>query len=165
MNESKELFLNTPPGKLFLKVAIPGTISMLAATLFSLVDGIFVGQILGDTAFAAASLAIPYTIVNFALAELIGVGSSVPISIHLGKSEEQKANNYFSCACILIVLTGIFMGVLLYFGAKPVMAFMGAEGKLAQMAADYLKVYAICSPITTMTFAVDNYLHICGKTK
>lgn len=165
MDESKELFLNTPPGKLFLKAAIPGAISMLAATLFSLVDGIFVGQILGDTAFAAASLAIPFTIANFALAELIGTGSSVPISIHLGKGEDEIANNYFSCACILIVLTGIFMGVLLYFGSEPIMAFMGAEGKLAEMAADYLKVYAICSPITTMTFAVDNYLRICGKNK
>ena len=165
MDESKELFLNTSPKKLFLKTAIPGAISMLAAMLFSLVDGIFVGQILGDTAFAAANLAIPFTIINFALAELIGTGSSVPISIHLGKGEEKHANNYFSCACILIVLTGILMGIVLYFGAEPIMAFMGAEGEFAQMAADYLKVYAICSPITTMTYAVDNYLRICGKNK
>lgn len=165
MDDSKELFLNTSPGKLFLKAAIPGAVSMLAATLFSLVDGIFVGQILGAAAFAAACLAIPYTIVNFALAELIGVGSSVPISIYLGMGEDKKANNYFSCACILIVLTGILMGVPLYFGAVPIMAFMGAEGEVRQMAADYLKVYAICSPITTMTFAVDNYLRICGKNK
>lgn len=165
MNESKELYIKTPPYKLFLKVAIPGAVSMLAATLFSLVDGIFVGQILGDTAFAAANLAIPYTILNFALAELIGTGSSVPISIYLGKGEEKQANNYFSCACILIVLTGILMGFLLYFGAEPIMSFMGAEGEFAQMAADYLKVYAICSPVTTMTYAVDNYLRICGKNK
>lgn len=165
MDESNELYLSTPPRSLFLKAAIPGTISMLAGTLFSLVDGIFIGQILGDLAFAAASLAIPFTIVNFALAELIGTGSSVPISICLGKGENKKADNYFSCACILIVLTGILMGVILYFGAEPIMGFMGADGELQYMAADYLKVYAICSPVTTMTFAVDNYLRICGKNK
>lgn len=165
MDESKELYLSTPPGKLFLKTAIPRAISMLAATLFSLVDGIFVGQICGDAAFAAASLAIPFTIVNFALAELIGTGSSVPIAICLGKEENKKANNYFSCACILIVLTGILMGVILYFGAEPIMGFLGAKGDLQKMAADYLKIYAVCSPIATMTFAADNFLRICGKNK
>ena len=57
------------------------------------------------------------------------------------------------------------MGVLLYVGAEPIMTFMRAEGELKQMAADYLKVYAICSPISTMTFAADNFLRICGKLK
>lgn len=165
MDKSKELYLSTPPGKLFRKAAVPGAVSMLAATLFNLIDGIFVGQVCGDIAFAAANLAFPFTIIDFALAELIGTGSSVPISISLGKGEEQKANNYFSCACILIVLTGFLMGVLFYFGAEMLMGFMGADGELKQMAADYLKVYAACSPAVTMTFAVDNYLRICGKNK
>lgn len=165
MDGSNELYLSTPPGKLFRKIAIPGAISMLSATLFSLIDGIFVGQVCGDIAFAAANLAIPFTIINFALAELIGTGSSVPISICLGKGENKKADNYFSCACILIVLAGFLMGVLFYFGAEPLMGLMGAYGELQKMAADYLKVYAICSPVVTMTFAVDNYLRICGKNK
>lgn len=165
MDESNELYLSTPPGELFRKAAIPGAISMLAATLFSLIDGIFIGQVCGGLAFAAANLAFPFTIINFALAEMIGTGSSVPISISLGRGEEQKANNYFSCACILIVLTGFLMGALFYFGAEPLMGLMGADGDLQQMAADFLKVYALCSPVTTMTFAVDNYLRICGKNK
>ena len=93
MTENKQLYLTTEPLKLFFKAAIPGAISMLAASLFSLFDGMFVGQILGDTAFAAINLAMPLVIVNFALADLIGVGSSVPISIHLGKGEDNKANN------------------------------------------------------------------------
>ena len=163
--DNKALFLCTPPGRLFRNAALPGAVSMLAATLFSLMDGIFVGQILGDTAFAAANLAIPFTIVNFALAELIGTGSSVSIAVYLGKGERRQANNCFSCACILIVLTGMLMGLLLYLGANPIMAFLGAEDELARMAADYLKVYALCSPVTTITFAVDNYLRLCGKNK
>ena len=163
--DDKTLFLHTSPGRLFRKAALPGAVSMLAATVFSLMDGIFVGQILGDTAFAAANLAIPFTILNFALAELIGTGSSVAIAVSLGKEENRQANNCFSCACMLIVLTGLAVGLVLYLGAEPLMTLMGAEGELARMAADYLKVYAICSPVTTMTFAVDNYLRLCGKNK
>ena len=53
---------------------------MLASALYQMLDGVFVGQYLGDTAFAALNLAMPFVIINFALADLIGVGSSVPIS-------------------------------------------------------------------------------------
>ena len=39
---------------------------------------------------------------------------------------------------------------------------MGAEGEFAELAATYLRVYAICSPVTTIVIAADNYLRICG---
>jgi putative MATE family efflux protein len=163
--EGRELYLNTSPIRLFAKAALPGAISMLASTLYSLFDGMFVGRILGDTSFAAVNLAIPLVIINFALADLIGVGSSVPISISLGRGDERSANNYFTCACIMIVLTGIFMGAALYAGAMPIMALMGASGELQIQAAQYLQVYALCSPVTTIVFATDNYLRICGRIK
>ena len=53
---------------------------MLASALYQTIDGIFVGQFLGPTAFAALNLAMPFVIINFALADLIGVGASVPVS-------------------------------------------------------------------------------------
>lgn len=73
--------------------ALPGAIGMLASALYQLIDGILVGQVLGDTAFAAINLAMPFVITNFALADLIGVGSAVPISVRLGQKEEKAANN------------------------------------------------------------------------
>ncbi len=164
MNNQK-LYLNTNTLRLFFKAALPGSISMLAATLYIFFDGIFVGQILGTTAFAAVNLAFPFVIINFSLADLIGVGSSVPISISLGKKEDNRACNIFTCAVIMIILTGLFMGFLLYFAAPYLMMIMGAKGELAEYAVQYIRVYAISSPITTIVFALDNYLRICEKIK
>ncbi|MEG0854431.1 MAG: MATE family efflux transporter, partial [Angelakisella sp.] len=79
---SHTLFTKTPPTRLFMIAAVPGAISMLASSLYTVIDGVFVGQILGETAFAALNLAMPFVIINFALADLIGVGSSVHISIN-----------------------------------------------------------------------------------
>ena len=56
---SHTLFTKTPPLKLFLFAAVPGAISMLASALYQLIDGILVGQFLGETAFAALNLAMP----------------------------------------------------------------------------------------------------------
>ena len=100
-----DLYVKTPPLRLFFFAAMPGAVSMLASALYQLVDGMLVGKLLGGTPFAALNLAMPFVIINFALADLIGVGSSVPISIDLGRKEDKTTNNTFTCACILIVAT------------------------------------------------------------
>ncbi|HIQ77841.1 MAG TPA: MATE family efflux transporter [Candidatus Scatomorpha intestinavium] len=160
--DSRELFAKTPPLRLFFIAALPGAVSMLASALYQMLDGVFVGQYLGETAFAALNLAMPFVIINFALADLIGVGSAVPISVNLGKGEKREANNIFTCACIMIIIAGTAVGALLYAFAPALMALMGAEGEFAALAVQYMRVYALCSPVTTIIFAVDNYLRICG---
>ena len=163
--DNNQLFGKTLPLKLFFLVATPGAIGMLASSLYGLFDGIFVGQFLGKTAFAAVNLAFPFVAINFSLADLIGVGSAVPISIALGRKDTKAANNYFTCACIAIVILGAAMGLLMWLIAPYLMTMMGAEGELASLATQYLRVYAICSPLCTIVFAADNYLRICGKIK
>ena len=162
---NEALFAKTPPTKLFFKAAIPGAIGMLASALFQLLEGIFVGQYLGDTAFSALNLAMPFVIINFALADLIGAGSSVPISIRLGQKRGEEANQIFTCACLLILGSGVVFGALMYALSPALIHWMGAEGEYAALAVQYLQVYALCSPVTTIIFAVDNYLRICGKIR
>ncbi len=159
---SAALFAKTPPLKLFFIAALPGAVSMLASALYQLLDGAFVGHYLGETAFAALNLALPFVIVNFALADLIGVGSAVPIAVSLGRGEAGEADNIFTCSVVMIIVSGAGVGALLYALAPALMAAMGAEGEFAVLAAQYLRVYALCSPLTTIVFAVDNYLRICG---
>ena len=125
--DSKTLFTKISPVRLFFIVSVPGAISMLASALYQVIDEILVGQILGELAFAALNLAMPFVIINFSLADLIG-------------------------------------GVL-YLLAVPLLRLMGAEGELLHLSVQYLQVYAICAPVTTIIFAVDNYLRICGKIK
>ena len=155
-------FSKTPPLKLFLMASVPGAISMLASSLYQTVDGVFIGQFLGATAFAAINLAMPFVVINFALSDLIGVGSSVPISISLGKKQEKEADNIFTCSILLIIGTGILVGGLLFLLAPALIHMMGAEGEFAGLAVQYLRVYALCSPVTTIVYALDNYLRISG---
>ena len=162
---SHSLFLNTKPSKLFWRTAIPGGISMVASSLYGLFESILVGKILGTTAFAAISFSFPIIVINFSLAELIGVGSSVPISIFLGQKKEEKANNYFTCSILLTIITGLLSGGLIFFGAPTLLRMLGAEGEMLNYCVTYLRIYAISSPITPLMYSLDNYLRISGKIK
>ena len=97
MNHS-DLYAKTAPSRLFWMIAIPGAVSMTASSLWGLLDGIFVGKFLGEAAFAALNLAFPFILINFSLADLVGVGAAVHIAILLGQQENQEANNHFTSA-------------------------------------------------------------------
>lgn len=164
-DELRELYLATAPTHLFLKAAAPGAVSMLASALYDVLDGVIVGQLLGSTAFAAVNLAMPFVILVFAVGDLVGVGSSVPIAIALGAGEEDRANNVFTCAVLGIFVLGAALGAVFWMAAPAIMAAMGAKGALAQGAVTFLRVYAAGAPVTSMMFAIDNFLRICGRIR
>ena len=129
MTTSDRLFSQTRPVKLFFLAAISGAISMLASSLYQTLDGVLVGQGLGSTAFAAINLAMPFVIINFSVADLIGVGSSVPISISLGTGKKEEANTIFSGSVIMILLSSTILGALMFLAAPALMGVMGADGR------------------------------------
>jgi len=163
--DAKVMYATMPPWRLFFAVALPGMVSMFAMSIYSILEGIFIGQKLGEAAFAAVNIAFPVIMINFSLSDLIGVGASVPISISLGRKDEKSANNIFTCSVILIFAVALLMGVVMLFAAEPLARFMGAEEAVVGTASKYIKIFAVCSPITAVYFATDNYLRISGYIK
>jgi Na+-driven multidrug efflux pump len=151
-----------PIPRLFFTAALPGALGMLASSIYGTMDGILVGNFVGETPFAAINLAMPFVIVLFAFGDLIGVGSAVPISIALGENRDDDANNIFTCSCLANVALGALLGLLLWFAAPTLFALLGATGELASLATAYLRVYAVFAPLTTIGYALDNYLRISG---
>ena len=163
--KTEEMYATMSPWRLFFAVAAPGMISMFAMSIYSIVEGIFIGQTLGEDAFAAINIAMPLVMINFSLADLIGVGASAPISIALGKQDYKTANNIFTCSVIMIFTAAVVMGSIMFFAAEPLASMMGAKGDLLSTSVNYLRTVALCSPLATIFFAMDNYLRISGYVK
>ena len=163
--KTEEMYATMSPWRLFFIVAMPGMVSMFAMSVYSIIEGIFIGQTLGEGAFAAVNIAMPLVMINFSLADLIGVGASVPISIALGKNDHKTANNVFSCSLIMIFCVSVFMGGVMFFAADPLARLMGADDVLLDTAVRYLRTAALCSPLAALFFAMDNYLRISGFVK
>ena len=138
---------------------------MLASSMYQIFDSIFVGKFIGTTAFAALGLAFPLIIINFALSDLVGIGSSVPISIMLGQKNDEDANNYFTCACLWVLITGMVCGALMYLFAPAYMRMMGAGGELLAVGVRYIRVYALFSPFVPILYSLDNFLRVAGRPK
>ena len=157
-----EMYGRMPVWRLFLKCSIPGMISGLVWAFCSIMDGIFVGNFLGSDALAAVNLAWPVMTVFMAVSDMVAAGSSVRISMHLGNGDTDSARRVFTGSVKLIVAISVgflLVGVLL---GGPIVSAMGAEGEVADMAAQYIAVFSLFAPVGLLFFATDNYLRICG---
>lgn len=163
--DTETMYATMNPWRLFFVIALPGMVSMFAMSIYSIIEGAFIGQKLGEGAFAAVNIAMPLVMINFSLADLIGVGASVPISIALGRKDNQTANNVFSCSLIMIFTASVMMGTIMCFAAEPLCRMMGADDALLDTSVRYLRTFALTSPVTTVFFAMDNYLRISGYVK
>ena len=163
MDTNTFMFEKMQPTKLFIKCAIPATLSMIFSGIYSIADGIFVGRCIGSDALAAVNLVMPLIMISFALAEMIAVGSSVQLAMLLGQKEKELANRTFS-VCIKVILgISVIIGIIFFFLSKPILMLMGTEGMALQYGIEYIRVYAVFSPLIIVYFAADNYLRICGK--
>lgn len=163
--KTEQMYATMNPWRLFFVVAIPGMVSMFAMSVYSVLEGIFIGHALGEEAFAAINIAYPLVLITNSLADLIGVGASVPISIALGKGDYRGANNTFTVSVIMIFASSLFMGSVMFFAAKPLASMMGADGTLLFTSVRYLRASALFCPLVSIFFAMDNYLRISGYVR
>ena len=140
-------------------------ISMAVTSLYVVADGIFVGRCIGQGALAAVNLVMPVLMMSFALADMIAVGSSVQISIHLGEKKQMEASRIFSFCTLMIIGISFVVGLAGFFLAEPIIRLMGADADVTAQAASYLRVYAVFAPLIMIFFAVDNFLRICGRVR
>ncbi len=151
--------------KLFFKIAIPGAIGMLFSAVYVIIDGFFVSYYLGQTAFSAVNIVWPFIYIMFAFSDMVGVGSSVIMSIRLGEKRKEEANQIFTFATLFILAFSFTLSIISYFSAPLLLDLMGATGELKTLGVEYLQTYVIFLPFSSIIFAVDNFLRVCGKTK
>ena len=81
---------------LFHSIFYPTLLSMVFASLFTVADGIFVGQGVGTDALAAINIVAPLFLMTTGIALMFGAGVSVVASIHLSRG---NSSAYRSCDC------------------------------------------------------------------
>lgn len=102
MQDSRD-FARLPIKELVVRCALPATISMGAMALYSVIDGVFVGYFLGETALAAINLVFPLFMLFTAVIDMLAAGSAVQIATRLGEGHRREASRIFSFSLVAIV--------------------------------------------------------------
>ena len=123
--------------KKLLRFTFPTIVMMIFTSIYGVVDGIFVSNFAGKTAFAAINIIIPYTMMFGTLGIMVGTGGTALISMTLGTGDHKRANNIFSQLVYGSILAGILCTILGIAFLRPAAILMGAEGEMINMCVDY----------------------------
>ncbi|HPR96690.1 MAG TPA: MATE family efflux transporter [Thermotogota bacterium] len=145
MNEMRMELLRQNPWKLMFKLCIPSIIGMLVIGLYSFMDAIFVGQMIGTSAMGAVSVAYPFTLFNSGIATLVGIGSASVLSRAVGKKDTVTVNKIMGNLIVLVaILSAVVTAVGMIF-TRQLLMLSGAEGEILNLAEKYLRVIFIGS--------------------
>ena len=109
-----------------LRFTLPSIVMMVFTSIYGVVDGLFVSNFVGKTAFASVNLVMPFVMILGGMGFMIGTGGTALVSKILGEGDPDTANRTFS----MMVLFTLALGIVLSAGGiifmRPVSRFLGA---------------------------------------
>ncbi|MBQ6468454.1 MAG: MATE family efflux transporter [Lachnospiraceae bacterium] len=140
-----------PVGRLLIQYAIPSIISTLIASLYNMVDQMFIGQRIGFLGNAATTVAYPLTFLCGALTILFSNGSSVNFNVSNGRKEKEEALGFAGAGLTLLTAEGIFTAVLVILFTPWFVNLFGATGEVYPYALTYMRLVAVGFPFLALT--------------
>ena len=165
MNKEKEMILNGSLWKVCYKLSLPAIIAMVLYGLNVIFDGVFVGRLVGETAFAGISIVYPLTQLSLGLGSLVGVGAGSYLSILLGEDDKETQGKIVGNANLISIVVTIVMMLLGFVFMKPLLTAIGADGETLTFAISYFRITLIGSIFWIIGLAYNMIVRAEGKMK
>lgn len=107
------------------RFVLPSIVMMVFTSIYGVVDGLFVSNFAGKTAFASINLIMPFLIILGAMGFMLGTGGTALVSRVLGEGDKERANEYFSMITLFGILLGVILTVVGVLAMRPMAILLG----------------------------------------
>ena len=129
-------------GKL-LRFTFPTVVMLIFTSIYGVVDGVFVSNYAGKTAFAAVNLIMPALMIFATVGFMLGTGGSAVVARTMGEGDLPRANRYFSLMIAAGFLAGLVLTVIAELAMEPLCLLLGATGELLPLAVLYGRILTL----------------------
>ncbi len=151
--------------KLLFEYSIPAIIGMMAASLYNIIDRIFIGDAMGDLAMSGLTIAFPLMNLAAAFGTLVGIGGSSLVSIKLGQRDKKGATKVLGNVVILNAIVGILFSLVGLFFIDNILFFFGASPNTIHYTRDFMEIILYGNVITHLYFGLNNVMRSSGYPK
>ena len=148
--------------QLLLRYALPAIIAQVAASLYNIVDSIFIGQGVGPLAISGLALTMPMMNLTAAFGAMVGAGSAALTSIRLGQGNKSAAEQILGNVVLLNVIMGVLLSALGLYFLDELLYFFGASEQTIGYAREFMRVILYGNVITHMYLGLNNMLRVSG---
>lgn len=161
MDRVKELETK-PIGSLLLTYALPAVITQVVASIYNIVDRVFLGQYVGALAIAGLAITMPIMNIIHALGSLVGVGASSRMSIVLGRKDVRWAEKILGNSMLLSFFFGFLFVTGGYLFMDRILELFGASSDTISYAREYMQIVLPGMFFTTITFNLTGLIRASG---
>ena len=151
-------------GRLLRFVASP-IIMMIFTSVYSVVDGFFVSNFAGKTAFSALNLIYPFLQAFGCLGFMVGTGGSALVAMTLGTGDKKQADNLFSMLAASTIVMGIVSTIIGLFLLEPAAQLLGATPELLPKCLMYGRILLVFQTAFMMQFFFQSFFITSEKPK
>ena len=154
-------------GTLLRQYAVPGIIAQTAASLYNMVDSIYIGHIPGVGSAAISGLAVTFPLMNLSIAmgTLVGVGAMTLISVLLGQRNYEAAQKVLANVLTLNVIIGVVFSAVTLAFLDPILRFFGASDVTLPFAHDYMLIILAGNVFTHLYHGFNGLIRSSGHPK
>ena len=149
--------------KRLLRFVLPTVVMMIVTSVYSIVDGFFVSNIVGKNAFAAVNLIMPLLMALGSFGFMIGTGGSALISKTLGEKKQEQANRYFSMLIIVTIGVGILLSIIGFIWMRPLANLLGASETIIDDCVLYGRVLIVANTFFMLQNCFQSFLVTAEK--
>ena len=120
-----------------LRFVLPSIVMMVFISIYGVVDGLFVSNVVGKTAFASINLIMPFLMVFGGIGFMIGTGGSAIVARTLGEGDRERANRIFSMLIYVTVVVGIIFSAIGIAFLEPIARLLGADDAMIPYCLSY----------------------------
>lgn len=150
---------------LFKKYAVPQMIGLLFNSVYVIVDGVFIGNVLGRDSMAAAAVAVPLIEILIAVSMAIASGAGVIISGQLALREKEKARQTFNTALVCAGAVSLLIAVFGNIYIHPLAELLGSTPQIHAAATEYIRYIVSFSPFLVFSFLLSGLVRNDGEPK
>lgn len=147
---------------LLFRYALPSIIAMTAASLYNIIDSIFIGHGVGPLALSGLGITMPLMNVAAAFGSLVGVGAAAQLSIKLGQGDRESALRIVGNTVTLNVIIGLVFGGICLLFLEPIMRAFGASEATLPYATGYMRIILMGNIVTHLYLGLNNTLRAAG---
>ena len=151
--------------KKLLKFTLPTIIMMIFTSIYGVVDGIFVSNVVGNNAFASINLIMPVIMIIGTIGFMIGTGGSAIISKTLGEGNKEEANKQFSMLIYLEIILGTLFTIIALIFLKPITKMLGATVEMIDDCLIYGRILLIGITAFILQNSFQSFMVVAEKPK
>lgn len=140
---SKIDFINGDTKKCFAAMAIPMILAMYLNMAYNIVDSLWIGNLLGESAYAALTNSTPIILLLTSIGMGATNGITISLSQALGKKDLKIVNTVISTSLVISIIFPICITVILEIFLKKILISLNTPREILEMAYQYLSIYIL----------------------